>query len=97
VHQDTAVDDHGRRQPAGVIVGEDRRVSVTEHREAAADPGWFSVRCIFQCDDEAPAMYEERITLWRAARFEEAIALAEAEAEDYDLRLAPGYAQNIRG
>jgi hypothetical protein len=56
------------------------RVSAAEH---SAEPGWFSVRCVFQWDDEPPVTYEERITLWRAGNFEEAIALAEAEAADY--------------
>jgi pentatricopeptide repeat protein len=47
------------------------------------EPGWFSVRCVFQVNDESPFTYEERITLWRADSFEEAIALAEAEASEY--------------
>jgi hypothetical protein len=58
-------------------------MSVTENGDASSGSGWFSVRCVFQCGDEAAAMYEERITLWRAANFEEAVALAEAEAADY--------------
>jgi hypothetical protein len=41
----------------------------------------FSVRCVFQHGDTAA--YEERITLWRSANFDEAIALAEAEAGEY--------------
>jgi hypothetical protein len=41
---------------------------------------WFSVRCVFRTD---PSTYEERITLWRAASFEVAIAEAEKEAADY--------------
>jgi len=45
--------------------------------------GWFSVRCLFQFADQTPNVYEERITLWRADSTEEAIALAEAEAEEY--------------
>ncbi len=55
------------------------------------DPSWYAVRCIFRSawthtgDDVVPdeQLYEERITLWQATSVEEAIALAEAEAEDY--------------
>ena len=43
-------------------------------------PRWFSVRCLFRHGD---ALYEERITLWRARDFEQAIELAEAEALRY--------------
>ncbi|MFC0006490.1 hypothetical protein [Micromonospora siamensis] len=42
---------------------------------------WYAVRCVFRGGDEAPFVYEERLTLWRAGSFDEAIALAEAEAE----------------
>jgi hypothetical protein len=44
---------------------------------------WFSVRCLFRLNAEAPATYEERITLWRASSPEEAVTLAEAEASEY--------------
>lgn len=44
---------------------------------------WYSVRCILQVDD----VYEERITLWSAASFDEAIEFAEAEADEYVLAL----------
>ena len=47
---------------------------------------WFAVRCIFAFEDGDGGevrTYEERITLWRASRFDEAIALAEAEAAEY--------------
>jgi hypothetical protein len=43
--------------------------------------GWYSVRCVFRLGDQPD--YEERITLWRAASFNEAIALAEAEGQEY--------------
>ncbi|MEV0399966.1 hypothetical protein [Actinoallomurus sp. NPDC050550] len=43
--------------------------------------GWFGVRCVFL--DANNGIYEERVTLWRAAGFAEAIALAEAEALEY--------------
>jgi hypothetical protein len=50
----------------------------------AAQP-WFAVRCIFRFEpvDEPTPVYEERITLWRAASFDDAIERAELEAEDY--------------
>lgn len=44
---------------------------------------WFAVRCVFGGDPQACNTYEERVTLWQARDFDEAIALAEAEAEDY--------------
>lgn len=40
---------------------------------------WFSVRCVFRDD----TTYEERITLWEADDFDDAIARAEADASDY--------------
>ncbi|WP_446219379.1 hypothetical protein [Micromonospora sp. IBHARD004] len=45
--------------------------------------GWFSVRCVFQYGSDAPLVYEERITVWRAVSFDAAVALAEAEAAEY--------------
>lgn len=42
---------------------------------------WSGVRCIFKLGDQP--QYEERITLWRARSFAEAIKSAEAEAERY--------------
>jgi hypothetical protein len=49
---------------------------------------WHAVRCLFEVDvggREAgePRTYEERVTIWRVDGFEVAIALAEAEAEEY--------------
>lgn len=47
---------------------------------------WFGVRCVFMLGwppDTGASHYEERVTLWRAASFDEAIARAEAEATDY--------------
>lgn len=41
---------------------------------------WYSVRCHFRVDDRH---YEERITVWEAVGFDDAIDLAEAEAESY--------------
>jgi hypothetical protein len=45
------------------------------------DQSWFTVRCILHHSDRGA--YEERITLWRAATFDDAIAHAEREARDY--------------
>ena len=63
---------------------------------------WYGVRCLFQLGPDAPGAgsYEERVTLWRAASPDEAIALAEAEAAEYaaaltdvsDLGLVQAYA-----
>jgi hypothetical protein len=51
------------------------------------DP-WFSVRCIFRSPltEDLPSgtrVYEERITLWRAPTFDDAIRMAEDEAQEY--------------
>jgi hypothetical protein len=43
--------------------------------------GWFAVRCVVHHSELA--VYEERLTLWQAQDFDEAIGLAEAEAHDY--------------
>ena len=47
----------------------------------------FSVRCIFRWrprpDQLRKHLYEERITLWKASDIDEAIALAEGEAQAY--------------
>jgi hypothetical protein len=47
--------------------------------------GWYSVRCVFQLNEisEGDSPYEERITLWQASDFDQAIEQAEAEALDY--------------
>ncbi|HEX3827510.1 MAG TPA: hypothetical protein VHV82_09590 [Sporichthyaceae bacterium] len=48
--------------------------------------GWYGVRCMFawgERDGEAATIYEERITIWQAASFEGAIALAEQEGAAY--------------
>ena len=46
-------------------------------------PGWYGVRCVFRWSDEDGRLYEENITVWRAASFDEAIAKAETEALEY--------------
>lgn len=47
----------------------------------------FSVRCIFRWesrrDQVRKHLYEERITLWKASDINEAITLAEGEAQAY--------------
>jgi hypothetical protein len=43
-------------------------------------PSWYSVRSVFAHDG---GVFEERVTLWRATSFDEALELAEAEAIEY--------------
>jgi hypothetical protein len=45
--------------------------------------GWAAVRCVFCFDYPDGQIYEERITLWQTDDMDTAIALAEAEAEEY--------------
>lgn len=52
--------------------------------EVVADdegPAWFAVRCVVHL--EFDDLYEERVTLWHSASFDDAVATAEAEAEAY--------------
>lgn len=47
----------------------------------ASDMSWYGVRCVFR---HGPLeVYEERITLWTARSFDEAIERAEIEAAEY--------------
>jgi hypothetical protein len=46
-----------------------------------ANHAWFAVRCVLHHRDRNA--YEERITLWQAVDFDQAIAKAEQEAHDY--------------
>ncbi|MCC5577062.1 hypothetical protein IMZ11_15660 [Microtetraspora sp. AC03309] len=46
------------------------------------ETGWYAVRCVFRWRQPYDT-YEERLTLWRADSFDEAIAMAEREAEEY--------------
>jgi hypothetical protein len=52
-----------------------------------SDDPWYAVRCLLffesEPSDEATATYEERITLWRAHSFDDAIERAEADAKAY--------------
>jgi hypothetical protein len=45
------------------------------------DQEWFAVRCVVH--HQGHQTYEERITLWHATSFDEAIALADDEARGY--------------
>ncbi len=60
--------------------------------ESEIQPHLFSVQSIYQCDgpefDQFRYAYEERIVLFRASSFEDAIAQAEHEAEGYGKRNA---------
>ena len=48
------------------------------------DEPWYSVRCVFSlAAPDGNAVFEERVTLWRSESFEQAVALAEAEAQQY--------------
>jgi len=48
---------------------------------------WYSVKCLFhhpaRKSDSEDFLYEERVTLWKAASFEEAHQFAEQEARQY--------------
>jgi hypothetical protein len=47
---------------------------------------WYSVRCVIRLpfsNGDTDSIYEERITVWRAASFADAISHAEREAADY--------------
>ena len=48
-------------------------------------PGWYAVRCVIRWRGASRKrrLYEERITLWRASDFDDAIARAETEAARY--------------
>lgn len=55
---------------------------------AEPESNWYAVRCVFRFGQpEDASVYEERITLWRAASFDEALAKAEAEAQSYAVTL----------
>ncbi|MDQ1663582.1 MAG: hypothetical protein QOJ68_3562 [Blastococcus sp.] len=61
--------------------------------DAEEQTSWYAVRSVFRAqttaefapDDlaDGESAYEERITLWQATTFDEAIDLAEAEAIEY--------------
>lgn len=51
--------------------------------EPEPDDRWYAVRSLFRLAGEPESAYEERITLWQAGSFEEALEKAETEADDY--------------
>lgn len=51
--------------------------------ETDEEERWYAVRSVFLLPSEGDNSYEERITLWTAASFDEALTKAEAEAEEY--------------
>jgi len=51
--------------------------------EPEQDDRWYAVRSLFRIAGEPDSAYEERITLWRAGSFDEALEKAEAEATEY--------------
>jgi hypothetical protein len=51
--------------------------------EDSTDLLWYTVRCVFQSESDEGFLYEERLTLWQAKSFEDAISLAESEAAEY--------------
>lgn len=50
---------------------------------------WYSVRCIFHWRQKAA--YEERITVWTATSHEDAVHLAEREAQEYGRDVGTSY------
>jgi hypothetical protein len=44
---------------------------------------WYAVRCVFAFEGGESTTYEERVTLWRASSFEDAVEDAEREAAEY--------------
>src|SRR5689334_22980938 len=80
----TAPDRHARRRCAHPPHGP---ISSSETAVVTVEP-WYSVRCLFRLRDRG---YEERITLWRAMTFDEAIERAEAEAQEYAAALSAEY------
>lgn len=48
---------------------------------------WYSVRCVFQHESRPDMtlknLFEERITIWKASSFDEAVAMAERESQSY--------------
>src|SRR5436305_9830566 len=60
--------------------------SVVVHEEPHHEP-LYAVRCVFRSQATSDVgegrFYEERVTLWRAASFEQAVERAETEANEY--------------
>lgn len=55
------------------------------------DEPWYGVRCVFAVDGNDGPYYEERVTIWRAESFDEAVELAEADAAEYAATLDAEY------
>jgi hypothetical protein len=55
---------------------------MTAHDEQAS---WYTVRCVFELErtDSGERTYEERVTLWQADSFDQAIRSAESDARAY--------------
>jgi hypothetical protein len=51
--------------------------------EPEQDDRWYAVRSLFRIAGEPDSSYEERITLWQAGSFDDAMAKAEIEAVEY--------------
>src|SRR5688572_562177 len=60
---------------------------MSQNTPSSPQQPWFAVKCLFshpsRADVSEQFLYEERIMLWRASNFEQAFALAEAEAAEY--------------
>ena len=60
-------------------MGEDDRSGLSPENEKQQ---CYSVKCVFRlCSETGHNYYEERVTLWRASSFDEALELAKQEAE----------------
>lgn len=73
-----------RRQPFAPLAAPPAREPAPADDGWADDadgPSWFAVRCVVHLDFDD--LYEERVTLWHEASFDDAVASAEAEAEAY--------------
>jgi hypothetical protein len=76
-------------------------VTTDAENTPARTPSWYAVRCIFASEDNKPwgpydlasghVDYEERVTLWLADSFADALARAEAEAADHAATLECEY------
>lgn len=78
---DQGVAGHGRSGAALRLLPDPGNIQVV----TSASEDWFAVRCVFATGwpTDSPQAYEERITLWRAATFDQAIEKAEADALEY--------------
>ena len=65
-----------------------RSIANFEVSTEKAPLNWYSVRCHFRVDDRH---YEERITVWQAVGFDDAIDLAESEADAYASKIDGEY------